>query len=55
MVVKVQRPGVQAAISVDILVLRYLAGLIRRIGNFNSDLQVMLRCLLEEAKTEYNA
>lgn len=37
--VKVQRPGVQAAISVDILVLRYLAGLIRRIGKFNSDLQ----------------
>uniref|UniRef100_A0A162AE09 Protein kinase domain-containing protein n=1 Tax=Daucus carota subsp. sativus TaxID=79200 RepID=A0A162AE09_DAUCS len=40
--VKVQRPGVQAAISVDILVLRYLAGLIRRIGNFNSDLQAIV-------------
>ncbi|KAL8131592.1 hypothetical protein AgCh_007505 [Apium graveolens] len=40
--VKVQRPGVQAAISVDILVLRYLAGLIRRLGKFNSDLQAIV-------------
>ncbi|KAK1405067.1 putative aarF domain-containing protein kinase [Heracleum sosnowskyi] len=37
--IKVQRPGVQAAISVDILILRYLAGVIRRVGKFNSDLQ----------------
>ncbi|XP_027092491.1 uncharacterized aarF domain-containing protein kinase At1g71810, chloroplastic-like [Coffea arabica] len=37
--VKVQRPGVQAAISLDILILRYLAGLIKRAGKFNSDLQ----------------
>ena len=38
--VKVQRPGVQAAISLDILILRFLAGLIRRAGKFNTDLQV---------------
>lgn len=38
--VKVQRPGVQAAISLDIFILRYLAGLIRRLGKFNTDLQV---------------
>ncbi|GFS46720.1 protein kinase superfamily protein [Actinidia rufa] len=37
--VKVQRPGVQAAISLDILILRFLAGLIRRAGKFNTDLQ----------------
>lgn len=37
--VKVQRPGVQAAISLDILILRYLAGLIKKAGKFNSDLQ----------------
>ncbi|PWA89821.1 protein kinase superfamily protein [Artemisia annua] len=37
--VKVQRPGVQAAISLDILILRSLAGLIRRAGKFNTDLQ----------------
>lgn len=40
MAVKVQRPGVQAAISLDIFILRYLAGLIRRLGKFNTDLQV---------------
>ncbi|PIN25287.1 putative unusual protein kinase [Handroanthus impetiginosus] len=37
--VKVQRPGVRAAISLDILILRYLAGIIRRAGKFNTDLQ----------------
>ncbi|GAB4845211.1 hypothetical protein Ancab_038622 [Ancistrocladus abbreviatus] len=40
--VKVQRPGVQAAISLDVLILRYLAGLIRRAGNFNTDLQAVV-------------
>ncbi|KAK2997505.1 hypothetical protein RJ639_047807, partial [Escallonia herrerae] len=40
--VKVQRPGVQAAISLDILILRYLAGLIRRAGKFNTDLQAVV-------------
>ncbi|XP_023772238.1 uncharacterized aarF domain-containing protein kinase At1g71810, chloroplastic [Lactuca sativa] len=40
--VKVQRPGVQAAISLDILILRYLAGLIRRVGKFNTDLQAVV-------------
>lgn len=38
--VKVQRPGVQAAISLDILILRFLAGLVRKAGKFNTDLQV---------------
>ncbi|MED6112312.1 hypothetical protein PIB30_060592 [Stylosanthes scabra] len=37
--VKVQRPGVQAAISLDILILRFMAGLIKRAGKFNTDLQ----------------
>nr|XP_043606859.1 uncharacterized aarF domain-containing protein kinase At1g71810, chloroplastic [Erigeron canadensis] len=40
--VKVQRPGVQAAISLDILILRTLAGLIRRAGKFNTDLQAVV-------------
>ncbi|CAJ1953253.1 unnamed protein product [Sphenostylis stenocarpa] len=40
--VKVQRPGVQAAISLDILILRFMAGLIRRAGKLNTDLQVKL-------------
>ncbi|CAK9174185.1 unnamed protein product [Ilex paraguariensis] len=40
--VKVQRPGVQAAISLDILILRYLAGLVRRAGKFNTDLQAVV-------------
>ncbi|XP_057502259.1 uncharacterized aarF domain-containing protein kinase At1g71810, chloroplastic isoform X5 [Actinidia eriantha] len=40
--VKVQRPGVQAAISLDILILRFLAGLIRRAGKFNTDLQAVV-------------
>lgn len=39
--IKVQRPGVRTAISLDILILRYLAGLIRKAGKFNSDLQVI--------------
>lgn len=40
--VKVQRPGVQAAISLDILILRFLAGLLRRIRNLNTDLQAVV-------------
>ncbi|KAG4952343.1 hypothetical protein GLYMA_16G158700v4 [Glycine max] len=40
--VKVQRPGVQAAISLDILILRFMAGLIRRAGKFNTDLQAVV-------------
>ncbi|KAF7127425.1 hypothetical protein RHSIM_Rhsim11G0089800 [Rhododendron simsii] len=40
--VKVQRPGVQAAISLDILILHFLAGLIRRAGKFNTDLQALV-------------
>ncbi|KAF9603979.1 hypothetical protein IFM89_039333 [Coptis chinensis] len=39
--VKVQRPGVQAAISLDIYILRFLAGLIRKAGKLNTDLQEM--------------
>ncbi|EYU36535.1 hypothetical protein ABFS82_14G277200 [Erythranthe guttata] len=37
--VKVQRPGVRAAMSLDILILRYLAGVIRIVGKLNTDLQ----------------
>ncbi|XP_014512820.1 uncharacterized aarF domain-containing protein kinase At1g71810, chloroplastic [Vigna radiata var. radiata] len=40
--VKVQRPGVQAAISLDILILRFMAGLVRRAGKFNTDLQALV-------------
>ncbi|KAJ1701305.1 hypothetical protein LUZ63_001084 [Rhynchospora breviuscula] len=40
--VKVQRPGVQAAISLDIYILRYLAGVARRVGKLNTDLQAVL-------------
>ncbi|ONH90319.1 hypothetical protein PRUPE_8G046100 [Prunus persica] len=40
--VKVQRPGVQAAISLDILILRFLAGLLRRIRKLNTDLQAVV-------------
>ncbi|KAJ4951450.1 hypothetical protein NE237_028282 [Protea cynaroides] len=40
--VKVQRPGVQAAISLDIFILRYLAGLVRRAAKLNTDLQALL-------------
>ncbi|KAG4939487.1 hypothetical protein JHK86_045628 [Glycine max] len=46
--VKVQRPGVQAAISLDILILRFMAGLIRRAGKFNTDLQVKLHSILHQ-------
>nr|XP_016502948.1 PREDICTED: uncharacterized aarF domain-containing protein kinase At1g71810, chloroplastic-like isoform X2 [Nicotiana tabacum] len=40
--VKVQRPGVRSSISLDILILRYLAGLIRRAGKLNTDLQAVI-------------
>lgn len=40
--VKVQRPGVRAAISLDILILRFLAGVIKQAGKFNSDLQAVV-------------
>ncbi|WJX71166.1 hypothetical protein P8452_55189 [Trifolium repens] len=40
--VKVQRPGVQAAISLDILILRFMAGLVRRAGKLNTDLQALV-------------
>ncbi|KAG2665476.1 hypothetical protein I3760_15G009700 [Carya illinoinensis] len=40
--VKVQRPGVQAVISLDILILRFLAGLLRRAGKLNTDLQAVV-------------
>nr|XP_009786298.1 PREDICTED: uncharacterized aarF domain-containing protein kinase At1g71810, chloroplastic isoform X3 [Nicotiana sylvestris] len=40
--VKVQRPGVRSSISLDILILRYLAGLIRRAGKLNTDLQAVV-------------
>ncbi|XP_030523428.2 uncharacterized aarF domain-containing protein kinase At1g71810, chloroplastic isoform X1 [Rhodamnia argentea] len=40
--VKVQRPGVQAAIALDILILRYLAGLIRKARRFNTDLPAVV-------------
>ncbi|GLT52194.1 hypothetical protein SLA2020_255470 [Shorea laevis] len=40
--VKVQRPRVKAAISLDILILCFLAGLIKRAGKFNTDLQVVV-------------
>ncbi|XP_019238421.1 PREDICTED: uncharacterized aarF domain-containing protein kinase At1g71810, chloroplastic isoform X2 [Nicotiana attenuata] len=40
--VKVQRPGVRSSISLDILILRYLAGLIRSAGKLNTDLQAVV-------------
>ncbi|POO00293.1 Tyrosine-protein kinase [Trema orientale] len=40
--VKVQRPGVQAAISLDIFILRFLAGLIKRARKLNTDLQAVV-------------
>ncbi|XP_031258382.1 uncharacterized aarF domain-containing protein kinase At1g71810, chloroplastic [Pistacia vera] len=40
--VKVQRPGVQAAISLDILILHFMAGLVRRAGKLNTDLQAVV-------------
>lgn len=38
--VKVQRPGVQSAIALDILILRYMAGVIGKARKFNTDLPV---------------
>ncbi|KAL6211353.1 hypothetical protein ACLB2K_016580 [Fragaria x ananassa] len=40
--VKVQRPGVQAAISLDILILHSLAGVLWRIRKLNTDLQAVV-------------
>lgn len=40
--VKVQRPGVKAAIALDIFILRFVAGIIRRAGKFNTDLQAVI-------------
>lgn len=40
--VKVQRPGVQAVISLDIYILRFLAGVARKAGKLNTDLQAVL-------------
>ncbi|KAF6175615.1 hypothetical protein GIB67_022617 [Kingdonia uniflora] len=40
--VKVQRPGVQAAISLDIFILRFLAGWAKKAAKLNTDLQVIL-------------
>ncbi|XP_011026287.1 PREDICTED: LOW QUALITY PROTEIN: uncharacterized aarF domain-containing protein kinase At1g71810, chloroplastic [Populus euphratica] len=40
--VKVQRPGVQAAISLDILILHFVAGVVKKAGRFNSDLQAVV-------------
>lgn len=40
--VKVQRPGVQAAISLDIFILRFLAGVARKARKLNTDLQAVL-------------
>ncbi|KAH7296380.1 hypothetical protein KP509_26G021700 [Ceratopteris richardii] len=40
--VKVQRPGVRAAIALDIFILRVLAGFVRRAGKFNTDLEAVV-------------
>ncbi|GJN26274.1 hypothetical protein PR202_gb14195 [Eleusine coracana subsp. coracana] len=40
--VKVQRPGVQAAISLDIFILRFLAGIARKAAKLNTDLPAVL-------------
>ncbi|KAL6651485.1 hypothetical protein ACP70R_010410 [Stipagrostis hirtigluma subsp. patula] len=40
--VKVQRPGVQAAIALDIFILRFLAGLARKAAKLNTDLPAVL-------------
>ncbi|CAD6262061.1 unnamed protein product [Miscanthus lutarioriparius] len=40
--VKVQRPGVQAAISLDIYILRFLASLARKAAKLNTDLPAVL-------------
>ncbi|KAK9740777.1 hypothetical protein RND81_03G059300 [Saponaria officinalis] len=39
--VKVQRPGVKAAIALDIVILRFIAGIVRRARKLNTDLQEM--------------
>ncbi|XP_072993478.1 uncharacterized aarF domain-containing protein kinase At1g71810, chloroplastic isoform X2 [Typha latifolia] len=40
--VKVQRPGVKAAISLDIYILRYIAGIVKRTAKLNTDLQAVI-------------
>lgn len=40
--VKVQRPGVRAAIALDIFILRLLAGFVRKVGKFNTDLEAIV-------------
>ncbi|XP_031491835.1 uncharacterized aarF domain-containing protein kinase At1g71810, chloroplastic isoform X1 [Nymphaea colorata] len=40
--VKVQRPGVQAAIALDIFILRYLAGIIRKAAKLNTNLPAVV-------------
>ncbi|KAF5197682.1 Abc-1 domain protein [Thalictrum thalictroides] len=40
--VKVQRPGVQAAISLDIYILRFLVGIVRNVAKVNTDLQAVV-------------
>ncbi|KMS95426.1 hypothetical protein BVRB_008340 [Beta vulgaris subsp. vulgaris] len=40
--VKVQRPGVKAAIALDIFILRFAAGIIRRARKINTDLQAVI-------------
>eukprot|EP00271_Cylindrocystis_brebissonii_P009852 TRINITY_DN2529_c0_g1_i1.p1 TRINITY_DN2529_c0_g1~~TRINITY_DN2529_c0_g1_i1.p1 ORF type:complete len:787 (-),score=123.61 TRINITY_DN2529_c0_g1_i1:392-2752(-) len=40
--VKVQRPGVKAAIALDVFILRILAGLIRKTLKLNTDLQAVV-------------
>ncbi|XP_026664509.2 uncharacterized aarF domain-containing protein kinase At1g71810, chloroplastic isoform X2 [Phoenix dactylifera] len=40
--VKVQRPGVRAAISLDIFILRFIVGLVRRAAKLNTDLQAVI-------------
>ncbi|CAA6659539.1 unnamed protein product [Spirodela intermedia] len=40
--VKVQRPGVQAAISLDIFILRFLAGLLKKAAKLNTNLQAVV-------------
>eukprot|EP00850_Spirogloea_muscicola_P021698 SM000258S09114 [mRNA] locus=s258:166872:173607:- [translate_table: standard] len=40
--VKVQRPGVRAAIALDIFILRILAGYVRKFAKLNTDLQAVV-------------
>lgn len=40
--VKVQRPGVKAAIALDIYILRFVVGIIKKAGKFNTDLQAVV-------------